>query len=187
LAAAAVHAGRLEKVAEEPVRAGLVKLKQEMAAISDEVHRLSRRLHPAMLDDLGVAAAIEAECRAVFERGGPLVELKIQGPFDDVSKDVQLGLYRITQETLRNIQRHSGAREAHLRLTRVADGVELAIQDRGEGFDRTQPGWRPGVGIASMEERTRLLGGKFQLESRRGHGTRLLVWLPCSETAKEQE
>ncbi len=188
LAAAAMRAGRIEKAGGVPeaARAGLVDLKKDIARISDEVHNLSRRLHPAMLDDLGLAAAIEAECRAVFERGGPLVELQIDA-VGEVSKDVRLALYRITQETLRNIQKHSGAGEATLRLRRVEQGLELQIQDSGVGFDRTQPGWHPGVGIASMEERTRLLGGRFAMESKKGQGTTLRVWLPANATAGGRE
>ncbi|MEO5925282.1 MAG: histidine kinase [Bryobacteraceae bacterium] len=182
LAAAAVQAGRLEKLAgdSEPVRSGLVQLKKQMAEISEEVHNLSRRLHPAMLDDLGLAASIEAECRAVFERGGPVVDIRINNLLPSVSKDAQLAIYRITQETLRNIQRHSGVHEADLHLSRVDDGIELEIMDRGLGFDRTLPGWHPGVGLASMEERTRLLGGRFQVESAPGKGTTIRVWFPSA-------
>ena len=186
LAAAAMHAGQLEKLPgePEPVRAGLAQLKKEIAWLSDEVHSLSRRLHPAMLDDLGLAAAIETECRAVFERGGPLVDLHIDPALGEMSKDVQLTLYRITQEALRNIQRHADVGEATLRLARVGDELELAIADQGLGFDRTAPGWHPGVGIASMEERTRNLGGRFAMESIKGVGTTLLVALPARAAAE---
>jgi signal transduction histidine kinase len=181
LAAAAIEAGVAERNAAgapESVRASLVKLKQQLALISEEVHGLSRRLHPAMLDDLGLPAAIEAECRALLERGGPLVTVHIEGDFSSMAKDAQLALYRIVQEALRNIHKHSGASEAELTLSQSAAGVELTIRDYGQGFDRHQPGWRPGLGLASMEERARLLGGRFHVESHVGHGTVIRVWLP---------
>ncbi len=183
LAATAMHAGMLERTAGEQARPGLVQLKKEIAWISDEVHNLSRRLHPAILEDLGLIAAVEAECRAVFERGGPLVELRMDKALGEISKDAQLSVYRIVQETLRNIQKHSGAGEATLRLARVDDALELEIRDAGVGFDRSEPGWRAGVGLASMEERTRLLGGRFTVESTKGQGTTLQVWLPANATA----
>lgn len=188
LAAAAIEAGVLERSAADApqsVRAALAKLKQELALISDEVHSLSRRLHPAMLDDLGLAAAIEGECRAVFERGGPLVDLRIEGDFTSVSKDAQLALYRITQEALRNIHKHAGSADAELSLVRTAAGVELTVRDHGQGFDRHHPGWHPGLGLASMEERARLLGGRLQVESRVGSGTTIRVWLPESHPVEE--
>ncbi len=181
LAAAAFEAGRLEKLPDdpEPVRAGLGRLKNELAEISEEVHTLSRRLHPRMLDDLGLVAALEGECRAVFERGGPVVELSAAGPLTNLSKDAQLAFYRIAQEALRNIHRHSGAEEAEIRLARLGTRVEMEIRDNGRGFDRSRDDWHPGLGLASMEERARLLGGGFRVESKPGEGTRILVWLPC--------
>ncbi len=93
LAAVAIEAGRLERVpASEPNRwrAGLERIKEEMAKLSRDIHGLARRLHPATLDDLGLAAAIESECRGFFERGGPPVELQVQGPVDSLAKSVQL-------------------------------------------------------------------------------------------------
>jgi signal transduction histidine kinase len=182
VAAAAITIGRLERLAaqEEPSLAGALGiLKREMAGISEEVHAMSRRLHPAMLEELGLAAAIEAECRAAFERSGLLVEVRIAGALEGVSGEVQLALYRIVQEGLRNIQRHAGVREAELRVSASGGIVELEIRDRGLGFDRSGPGWRAGLGLASMEERARLLGGTLHVESGPGKGTTIRVSLPC--------
>lgn len=185
LAAAAIEIGRLEKVRDpEVTRLALGELKQRMMTISDDVHRLSRHLHPAMLDDLGLAAAVESECRASFERGGPIVSVKIDGSFGDVPKDTQLALYRMTQEALRNIQKHAGAEEAELRLMRGEETVELTIRDRGAGFDRSSVDWKPGLGLASMEERVRLLGGQVWIESRVGQGTSIHVKIPLVAPGK---
>jgi signal transduction histidine kinase len=179
LAAAAIEAGRLEQsTTDQDVRASLGQLKDQVARISTDVHTLSRGLHPSMLDDLGLAAAIEQECRASFERGGPIVELYLGSGLDRISKEARLALYRIAQEALRNIQRHSGAQEAELWLESSEGQVHLRIQDRGEGFDRTQTGWQPGLGLASMEERARLLGGTLRVESAPGQGTTINVSLP---------
>lgn len=184
LAAAAIEIGRLEREqTSAAAREKLAELKLRMAKISDDVHGLSRHLHPRMLDDLGLAAAMEAECRASFERGGPIVNVEIAGDFQSVPRDTQLTLYRITQESLRNIQKHANVEEADVRLLRGAKSIDLIIQDRGEGFDRSSSDWKPGLGLASMEERVRLLGGDLTVKSEKGRGTRIHVVLPLREEA----
>jgi signal transduction histidine kinase len=196
LAAAAIEAGRLEQLppsSELDLRAGLAQLKQQLSETSREVHNLSRRLHRALIEDLGCAVAIETECRAVFERGGPLVDLHLDGDFSGVSRDVQLALYRITQEALRNVQRHSGADEATIRLAhRPSSGgqggqVELEIHDDGKGFDRSQMPWHPHLGLTSMEERARLLGGTFTIQSAPGKGTIIRATFPADARTRSEE
>lgn len=181
LAAVAIEAGRLEKLPEasgNDLRAGYGRLKQQMARIAEDIHGLSRRLHPAILDDLGLKAAVEAECRGIFERGGPFVDFASEGDWSQVSRDAQLALYRIVQESLRNVQRHSGATEVVLKLRAGEGMVSAEIRDNGRGFDRLAPGWRPGLGLASMEERAHLLNGTFHVTSAVGQGTTVRVSLP---------
>lgn len=184
IAATAIEVGRLERdrALPEDLRAGLERLKHTLAALSTDVHGLSRRIHPAMLDELGLVAAIEAECRAFMERGGPPVDVRVRGPVEDVGKDVRLAVYRIVQETLRNIWQHAGATEVELVLEHSGTDVRLSIADNGTGFDRSVPGWRVGLGLASMEERARLLGGELTLTSTPGAGTRIEVTLPSGAT-----
>lgn len=164
VAAAAIAAGQGQL---EPVR-------RQLGELAAELHDLSRRLHPAMLDDLGLEAAIAAECRASFERGGPPVDLVVQGPIPDNKPDENLALYRILQEGLRNVARHANAQQitVHLRPK------ELTIADDGQGFDNSDPHFHPGLGLASMEERVRLLGGQWSLTTAPGKGTIISVRLP---------
>lgn len=178
LAALAIDAGTLAQSADpEKLRGGLERVKLEMAQLSRDIHGLSRRLHPKLLDDLGLVAAIEAECRAVFDRGGPVMEFVAQGEWTDLPKPVALALFRIVQESLRNIEKHAGAEEGAIRLEREGMWAHLTVQDAGRGFaERT-----PGLGLASMEERARLLAGRFAVESKPGEGTRVEVWLPIDE------
>jgi methyl-accepting chemotaxis protein len=180
LAAVAIDAGRLERTlaGTGERHPGFDDLKRKLAGLADDIHGLSRRLHPAMLDDLGLAAAVETECRAFVERGGPVVDTDIGAGLDDLPRDTRLAAYRIVQEALRNIQRHANASTVHLTLQRTEDALNLEVRDDGRGFARGGAGWHPGIGLASMEERTRLLGGTFAIESREGHGTRLRVQLP---------
>jgi signal transduction histidine kinase len=182
LAAVAIEVGRLEKIPPEDMerwRQRLAGLKRQIMQLSGDVHGLARRLHPSTLDDLGLVAALESECRSFFERGGPPVDFHSEDSFDSLPKDTQLGLYRIVQEGLRNIYKHANAGTVSVRLSRAQDGVRLEIRDDGRGFDLAAPGRRRGLGLASMEERARLLGGHFAVQSRPGEGTLIAVTLPA--------
>ena len=182
MASIAIEAGRLKlSPARDPAewREGLERLQQEMARLSGDIHGLSRRLHPAVLDDLGLAAAIEGECRGFFERGGPPVDLAVDPGADSLPAETQLALYRVVQEALRNIARHAAAGEVSVTLRETAEGVALTVSDNGRGFDRTAPEWRAGLGFASMEERMRHLGGSLRVESAPGEGTRIVAELPA--------
>lgn len=180
MAAIAIEAGQLERLPESEVtrrRAGLTRIKQHMGQLSDDIHRISRRLHPAVLDDLGLIAAIEQECRAFFERGGPPVEFEPTGDLASVRPETQIAIYRLVQEALRNVEKHAQAENVHLRID-GHEGVRLRIADDGRGFDAQSPTWRRGLGLTSMEERSRQLGGHFTARSKPGQGTEIEVWLP---------
>lgn len=181
LAAVAIEAGSLEQSQDTDPgtrRSRLQRLKEHIAKIADEVHLLSRQLHPALLRDLGLVVAIESECRTFFERGGSPVDFEADGSFDSLSKDAQLALYRIVQESLQNIYKHAHADEIKIELRRVNDEVYMSVSDNGRGFDREAGEWRPGVGLASIEERARHLGGRVVVQSHRGAGTKVEVWVP---------
>lgn len=181
MAAVAIDAGRLERLlpaANGQSRELLERIRQQMAELSGDVHGLSRRLHPSALDDLGLPAAIESESRAFFERGGAPVEFSCSGSFEAVPRPSQLALYRIVQEALRNVHKHSGADEVRVRLTNEGERVKLAIVDNGRGFDPQAPNMHGGIGLASIEERVRLMGGRLKVCSQPGHGTRILVSIP---------
>ncbi|MBL8173721.1 MAG: HAMP domain-containing protein [Bryobacterales bacterium] len=183
LAAVAIEAGNAGRLPPQERAASLDRIKEQMARLSQDVHGLSRRLHPSTLDDLGLVAAIESECRVFFDRGGAPVDFHHQGDFAGLSKDAQLTLFRIVQESLRNIRKHADATEVAIRLEGAPAAVTLEIGDNGRGFARTQPGWRAGVGLASMEERARLLDGSFHLSTSPGRGTRITVILPLEIAA----
>jgi signal transduction histidine kinase len=178
LAAVAIEAGRLEKLP-EPGRA-LQRIKDQMSALAHDVARLARSLHPAMLEELGLLAAIQSECRASFERGGPPVEFHAPDHVSGLSSQTQLTIYRIVQEALNNIRKHAQAESVSIRLTLEGGEAHLEVEDDGVGFDRAGPGWRPGLGIASMEERARLAGGRFEIRSAPQRGTYIGVRLPVA-------
>jgi signal transduction histidine kinase len=177
LAAIAIDAGTVEQSGDPPrLQEGLARVKLQMAQLARDIHGLSRRLHPKLLDDLGLVAAIEAECRAFFERGGPPVEFTPAGDWAALPKPAALALFRIVQESLRNIEKHSGAEEVSIRLQREDGFAHLIVEDNGRGFSER----RPGLGLASMEERARLLSGRFRVDSAPGAGAKVEVWLPIN-------
>jgi len=187
IAAVAIDLGQVDLLPQDGGERveGLRRIRRTLARLSEDVHRLSRRIHPVMLEELGLVAAVEAECRAYLERGGSPVNVSIAGSFEDVSKPRQLAIYRVVQEALRNATLHAGASDVSLSLQRTPDRIELEVADDGVGFDREAPGWTPGLGLASMEERARLLGGTLAVTSRPGQGTRVRLELPLEGIDEE--
>lgn len=179
LAGLAIEAGQLVRLPEHDSKRlseGLARIREQAGRLSDDVHRLSRNLHPALLDDLGLVAAIEQECRSFFERGGPPVDFEQRGNLVDLPKAVQIALYRIAQEALHNIEKHGSAHNVGL-LLEGNGRVHLRVTDDGRGFDVQSPEWRRGLGLTSMEERVRPLGGQVEVKSQPGHGTEVDVWI----------
>lgn len=164
------------------LQARLREVHAHIAQIAKDVHGLSHRLHPAILDDLGLVAAVESECRRFFELGGPPVDFAHRGPLDDLDPDIRLAVYRIIQEALRNILTHAAATEVRLHLEATDREVRLEVADNGRGFNRQAPGWRGGLGLASMVERARLLAGTVTTTSEVGQGTMLVARIPREVT-----
>jgi signal transduction histidine kinase len=176
-AALSMDLATLERTTDTDARQSLgQRIKTSVATLSNDLRQLSRLLHPSILDDLGLVAAIESECRLTGERG-LVVHFEHEGDIEGLSKEAQLTLYRIIQEGLHNTMRHAHARSATVRLRRN-NCVHLELHDDGQGFLREDPGWTPGLGLLSMEERTRLLGGQLKISSAPGLGTHLVVELP---------
>jgi PAS domain S-box-containing protein len=165
----------------------LRKLTSDCQALADqcirEVRTLSYLLHPPMLDEAGLEDAIRHYADGFSERTGIEVELQISPRFGRMPADVELALFRVIQESLTNIQRHSQSLRATIRLDRSADEVKLEISDKGPGGSRREvtetsaSPFRWGVGIPSMQERVRLFSGRLEIESG-STGTTVRVTIP---------
>ena len=155
------------------VREGLVRL-------SEDVHSLSYRLHPAMLEDLGLAAALQVESERFGERLSIRTEVALQEVPESLPEGPALCLFRVAQEALRNVARHAQASVVRLTVRVVDGGLQLAVEDNGRGFDPVLHRDRPSLGLASMRERVQLFGGELDIESTPGHGTTILAWLPIN-------
>ena len=154
----------------------LLSQTQELAA---DLHRLSHQLHPAILDQLGLGPAVKSLCREVSEQYGLLVKFTEHELPAWVSPDIALCLYRTVQEGLRNIVKHSGAKDAEVQLTGDPDTIYLRIADQGVGFD-PKTTKKKGLGLVSIEERIRLVKGEMSLQSRPSHGTCIDLRIPTA-------
>jgi two-component system sensor histidine kinase DegS len=165
-----------------PHKKRLEKLRQQAAKIMDGVHRFSQDLRPSVLDDLGLLPALEWLTSDLTEHFGIAVEMKVVGSARRFSPEVELVLFRIAQEALRNVWKHSGAKKARVTLE-FGDGKGiLTVKDEGKGFklpekidDLTLAGK---LGLAGMQERAQLIGGSLKLQSAPGKGTTVTLEVP---------
>jgi len=167
-------------VALDRVREHLATLPEALGDLAEEIRVISHQLHPAILDNVGLVAALETECEVFSRRERISMRLRSENIPPSLPDDVSLCLYRIAQECLSNIARHAHARQGSVTLTGVEDSILLAIADSGVGFDPSEAGSKGGLGIVSMGERVRLVGGKISVTSRPGQGTEIEVEVPLA-------
>jgi signal transduction histidine kinase len=148
------------------------------------VRDLSQLLHPSMLDDFGLPETLAAYLRNFSKRTGVRAQFSHDGGAERMPPDVEVCLYRIVQEALTNVARHSGALSCSVALRQGEREVELIVEDSGRGIVLT-PGAadvRRGLGLMGMRERAQALSGRFELSDRPGGGTRISVTLPVQTT-----
>jgi len=155
-------------------------LQSRVAEVSNDVRRVAYQLHPSVLDHLGLAVALRSYCTEFSKREGIRVLLSTDDAPTRIPEPVALCLYRLTQESLRNVAKHASAKSASVRLRKANKGIELSIRDNGIGFDTSTP-LKGGIGLLSMKERVRLVDGEFARDSKPGKGTQIEVWAPMPE------
>jgi signal transduction histidine kinase len=146
--------------------------------LGDDLHTLSHHLHSATLDKLGLVTGLRALCEEFTARHGIVVSFSSDGVPRDIQSDVALCLFRIAQEGLQNIKKHSGASRAEVNLRQVEDSLRLRVRDEGKGFDPENMKRQAGLGLRSMEGRAHLLGGRLRILSDQGKGTRIDAIVP---------
>lgn len=167
---------------QENIRKPLETMRKHVERISDGVRRAAYQLHPSVLEHLGLVAALKS-LSADFQSHGPLhVALNHKDVPRSIPTEAALCLYRVAQESLRNVLKHTDERSADMTLS-YADGIiRLIVDDKGPGFSPKTAGGPAGLGIVSMEERVRLVGGTLAIQSQPGSGTRVEVSLPLEVT-----
>ncbi len=167
-----------QTMAQDPAaaRSELERILKALGDLAEDVRLLSHRLHPAMLDDLGLAAALRSLTEEFGEREAMITTFYSDQVPETIPREVATGLYRIAQEALRNVAKHAGQTHIKVQLKGVPGGLELQVADAGKGFDMEQI--RPGLGLISMRERAHLIGATIQVQSAVHEGTKVSVYVP---------
>jgi|GEM_PF-3927740 len=182
---------RLDSVEEKDIRPdnsgaeNLAKSKELLDKAMHEVWRISRNLRPSELDDLGLVPAVRSLCHEFMERTGINVDLKLlRAP--ELTPEIELTLYRIIQEALNNVEKHSEATEVKLSITQKPAWLVLHIEDNGIGFNPAQGMARPkksGMGLIGMKERAAFVGGVVEVKTTPDKGTAIEVRIPMNKSA----
>jgi signal transduction histidine kinase len=147
-----------------------------------QVRELSLNLRPSMLDDFGLEATLSWYVKQYTARGTAEVELDTREFEGRLKTQVEIALYRVVQEALTNVARHAQARRVYLHLARQGARVTVLIEDDGQGFDveamARQQASEPGLGLLGIRERVTTLGGRLEVQSQPGRGTRLFIEIP---------
>lgn len=155
--------------------------------ISSDLHNLSHQLHPSKLDTVGLSGAVRSFCKDFSKQYNLRIDFVEHGVPGDLPKDVTLSLFRVLQESLRNVVKHSRATEVHIGLSGNDKGIELSISDSGVGFDPQSVQGKPGLGLISMRERLRLIGGHLSVDSEPTKGTCVRVFAPLAASVDRSE
>ena len=155
------------------------------------VRRISTELRPGILDDIGLAAAIEWQANEFQNRTE--IHCEVQNELGDIvlDQDLNTAFFRIFQETLTNIMRHAKATRVKVQLAKERENIVLRVQDNGVGITEDKINKTRSIGLLGMKERAALLGGEFKITGKPGQGTPIIVSIPCQypelETASENE
>lgn len=180
LARLAIDVARIERKGPDPASGSdLGAMREEIVALSADIHALSRRLHPTVLDDLGIVEALRAEAERFSRAESIALDLRLAEPEGTLPPDAALCLYRVAQESLRNVASHARANRVEVSLRAKDGGYELEVRDDGVGFD---PDARrgAGLGLASMRERMTLVGGRLTISSTSSRGTSVVARVSLS-------
>jgi PAS domain S-box-containing protein len=179
LAVLAIDAGTIENLPGSPPDVGIRArhMHEQLVALSESVHSLSRQLHPSILDDLGLVDALRSECLSVQQRDGITVKYHARDIPTDLPRGVALCVYRVAQEALRNVVRHARSPRASVQLVATERELVLRVRDWGIGFGPAAEG-RSGLGLASMRERASLIRARLTVRSRPGEGAQITLRVP---------
>jgi signal transduction histidine kinase len=182
----------LDEIAEKVPSPGCEAVKLEIAAatgqvdeLAQDLRELSHRLHPQTLDDLGLEKAMRDLCETFQRRHSLKAQLSVCNIPEETKPSTALALYRIAQEALHNVVKHSQADSVSIALVGGTASLEFSIRDNGKGFEAGAPRRGTGLGLITMAQRAKLAGGQFEIQSYPNRGTRIRVSVPL--TSQEGE
>lgn len=156
----------------------LKTIQLQLVNLSEDVHSLSRQLHPSILEDLGLVEALRSECAGFTHREGISIDFHPGMVPDHVPANIALCLYRVAQEALRNVAKHAATDKASVAMGTTESELVLRVEDRGAGFDPENERHQSGLGLSSMTERVALVQGQISVTSAVGRGTAVEVRIP---------
>ncbi len=166
---------------EQPEQRALAELEKGSDVLNQaiqEVRRISHDLRPILLDDLGLESALHSMTDDFAERTGITVDVSLDLPVQRLTDDIEITLYRVTQEALTNVERHANARQVWLTVWQKDSMIWVEVKDDGKGFSCSAQGSDDcGIGLMNMRERTEILSGDFSVRSKPGMGTRVRAGL----------
>jgi len=155
----------------------------QVADLVADIQALSHRLHSSRLELLGLEAAVRGSCEELYERHGVTIELHIENIPTALPSEIALCLYRVVQEALQNVLKHSASRHAQVSISGEFDNINLTVKDSGAGFDPDEVMTRRGLGLTSMNERLKLVGGRLSIASQPARGTTIHAVVPLVTAA----
>lgn len=150
-------------------------LRNQLSDLASSIHDLCSNLHSTKLEHLGLRAALNELCSDVKERSGLSLLVEVDDDANNLQEDVALCLYRVVQEALNNVTKHSQSPGAEIMAKREGDFIRLKVQDYGRGFDPASLQHSSGIGLASMRERLRMIHGNLVIRSGIGLGTEVIA------------
>ncbi|MET0936585.1 MAG: ATP-binding protein [Luteibacter sp.] len=179
LAASSIGLSALRRRVAPSIQSDVSQIQRQVIALSEDVRQLSHELHPSCLQHAGLRDSLEALCHAQRRPRAPHVVFIADRAIDVLSADIALCFYRVTQEALANVVRHAEASQVTIKASITHDRASLWIFDDGRGFDMQElQEAGPGIGLISMNERAKLLGGSFELRSAPGKGVDICLRIP---------
>ena len=164
----------------EPIVRHLAAIRGQVGQLSDDLHDLAYRLHPSLLEHVGLEIAVREHVFEFTKRTGLPVTFIAREVPKLLQPELATSLFRLLQESLQNVLKHAQATSVTVRLSGSSKGIGLSVRDNGKGFDMDTHTHRAGLGLMSMQERARLLGGFFRIHSGVTQGTKVCAWVPLS-------
>jgi PAS domain S-box-containing protein len=163
----------------EPVAGQLAGIRAQIGQLSDDLHNLAHRLHPSLLEHVGLEVVLRDHVAEFTKRTGLLVRFCARQAPRTLSQEIATNLFRVMQESLQNVSKHAQATHVTVRLNGSSKGIGLSVRDNGRGFDlESKNACVGGLGLVSMQERARGLGGFLRIHSLPRAGTKVCVWIP---------
>ena len=166
----------------EPIGRHLAAIRGQVGQLSDDLHDLAYKLHPSLLEHVGLEIAIRDHVAEFTKRTGLPVTCTAREVPRIIPPEIATALFRVMQESLQNVFKHAQATDVTVRLSGSSKGIGVSVRDNGKGFEvESNQAHRTGIGLISMQERARLLGGFSRIHSCSEQGTKVCAWVPLSQ------